>query len=65
MDLNNKLMIGDVRRLVKEIPDKTVQCIVTSPPYWGLRDYDKDEQIGQELHPEDFVNALVSLSDEG
>lgn len=64
MDLNNKLMIGDVRRLVKEIPDKSVQCIVTSPPYWGLRDYDKEEQIGQELHPEDFVNALVSLSNE-
>ena len=42
-----------------------VQCIVTSPPYWGLRDYDNDEQLGQEDTPEKFVSNLADIFDEG
>ena len=34
-----KILIGDVRERLKDIPDESVQCCVTSPPYWGLRDY--------------------------
>jgi DNA modification methylase len=33
------ILIGDVRQKLKELPDKSVHCCVTSPPYWGLRDY--------------------------
>jgi site-specific DNA-methyltransferase (cytosine-N4-specific) len=39
----------------------TVQCCVTSPPYWGLRDYDHPLQIGSEESPEQYVEALVGI----
>lgn len=34
-----RILIGDVREKLKELPDESVQCVVTSPPYWGLRSY--------------------------
>jgi site-specific DNA-methyltransferase (adenine-specific) len=43
------------------MPDKSAHCCVTSPPYWGQRDYGHDGQIGQEPTPAAFVAALVSL----
>ena len=46
------LLIGDCFDKVKEIESSVVQTCVTSPPYWGLRDYDNDGQLGQEDHPE-------------
>ena len=46
------LLVGDVRQKIKEIDYHSVQTIVTSPPYWGLRDYDESNQIGQEKTPE-------------
>lgn len=39
LDLNPNIFIGDVRESLKRIPDGSVHCVVTSPPYWGLRDY--------------------------
>lgn len=39
MNYRNIVMIGDVLQRLKELPDGIVQCVVTSPPYWGLRDY--------------------------
>lgn len=39
LTLNPNILIGDVREMLKTIPDNTVHCVVTSPPYWGLRDY--------------------------
>ena len=53
------LLIGDVREKIDEIAAESVQTIVTSPPYWGLRDYDNGGQIGQEESPEHFVKELV------
>ena len=53
------LLIGDVREKIGEIATESVQTIVTSPPYWGLRDYDNGGQIGQEESPEQFVEELV------
>jgi DNA modification methylase len=55
------ILIGDVRERLKELPDQSVNCCVTSPPYWGLRDYGNDGQIGLEQEPEDFINELVSV----
>ena len=55
------ILIGDVREKLKELPDQSVHCVVTSPPYWGLRDYGKDGQIGMEDTPEEFVANLVNV----
>ena len=58
------LLIGDVRQKIKEIKSRKVQAIITSPPYWGLRDYDSQDQIGQEDFPEQYVENMVSLAKE-
>jgi DNA modification methylase len=52
---------GDSLEVLKSLPDKSVDCCVTSPPYWGLRDYGHDGQIGLEKTPEEFVSKLVTL----
>lgn len=39
MDCVNKILLGDVREALRQLPDESVNCVVTSPPYWGLRDY--------------------------
>lgn len=53
------ILLGDVREIIKDIPDKSVNTIVTSPPYYGLRDYGVDGQIGLEKSPEEFIEELV------
>ena len=55
------LLIGNSLEKIDEIKEKSVQAIVTSPPYWGLRDYNADGQLGEELVPEDFVRTLTLL----
>ena len=55
------ILIGDVRERLKELSDQSVNCCVTSPPYWGLRDYGNDDQIGLEQNPNDFINELVAV----
>ena len=56
-----KILTGDSRELVKTLDPRSVQTIVTSPPYFGLRDYGIDGQIGLESEVEDYVGALVEL----
>lgn len=55
------LLVGDVRERLKELPDRSVHCCVTSPPYWGLRDYGEAGQIGLEQSPEEYVAELVAV----
>ena len=55
------LLIGDCFKKIDEVKEKSVQAIVTSPPYWGLRDYKVGGQIGEELVPEDFVLKLTAF----
>ena len=55
------LLIGNSLEKIDEIKEKSIQAIVTSPPYWGLRDYNADGQLGEELVPEDFVRTLTTL----
>jgi DNA modification methylase len=43
--------VGDCRELLRELPDGCVQTCITSPPYWGLRDYGVDGQLGLEASP--------------
>ena len=59
------IIIGNSLEKLKELQSCSVQCIVTSPPYWGLRDYDNDEQLGQETTPEAFVSNLADIFEEG
>ena len=61
MEVTNTVLIGNVFDKLKDIEDKTVQCIVTSPPYWGLRDYGNDNQLGLEITPEEFVDNMVKV----
>jgi DNA modification methylase len=56
--------VGDCRKLLKRLPDACVQTCITSPPYWGLRDYDQKGQMGLESTPERYVRALVRVFDE-
>ena len=56
-----ELWAGDCRTVLGELPAASVHCCVTSPPYWGLRDYKHDAQIGLEETPEAFVDALVDV----
>ncbi len=59
----NKLTIlqGDCRAVLKTLPDQSVQTCVTSPPYWGLRDYGCAGQLGLESTPEEYVSAIVDV----
>jgi DNA modification methylase len=52
---------GDCREVLPELPDASVDCVVTSPPYWGLRDYGVDGQLGLEPTPEQYVADLVAV----
>src|SRR3990167_62773 len=55
------IITGDNREVLPSLDAESVQCCVTSPPYWGLRDYDHPSQIGAESSPEDYVANLVSI----
>jgi DNA modification methylase len=52
---------GDVIERLRELPAGSVQCVVTSPPYWGLRDYGEAGQIGLEKTPEEYVEKMASV----
>lgn len=55
------LYIGDALEVLKTLPDESVHCVVTSPPYWGLRDYGIAGQIGLERTPKEYVAAMVEV----
>jgi DNA modification methylase len=59
--MRNEILVGDALERLKEIPDGSVQCCVTSPPYWGLRNYQVDGQLGLENTPEEYVSKLVTI----
>jgi len=52
------LHCGDVRDILAHLPSESVNCCVTSPPYYGLRDYGVDGQIGLEPSPAEYVETL-------
>lgn len=55
------ILEGDALARLREIPDECVQCVVTSPPFWGLRDYGVDHQIGREPTPDEWCASLVAV----
>jgi site-specific DNA-methyltransferase (adenine-specific) len=54
-------MILNANALAIPLADQSVQCVVTSPPYYGLRDYGIDEQIGLEVTPDEYIANLVAV----
>ena len=52
---------GDTRDIIKTLPDNTFNCAITSPPYWGVRDYGIKGQIGAEPDINDYIKDLVSV----
>lgn len=56
-----ELLVGDARQILLQMPDEHFNCIVTSPPYWGLRDYGVSGQIGAEPTIDDYIADLVRL----
>jgi len=56
-----RILCGDCLDVIKTLPAESVNCCVTSPPYWGLRDYGVDGQIGLEETPDAYVSRLVEV----
>jgi DNA modification methylase len=56
-----RILIGDVRAALRQVPSASVHCCVTSPPYWGLRDYGTAGQLGLEATPEEYVENMVAV----
>lgn len=57
----NQIIQGDCIETMRQWPFESAHCCVTSPPYWGLRDYGVDGQIGLEKTPEEYVAKMVSV----
>lgn len=56
-----EILVGDAIESMKGLEDQSVRCVITSPPYWGLRDYGHDGQLGLEQTPEEYVEAMVEV----
>ena len=52
---------GDCMKKLKDIPESFFQCCVTSPPYWGMRDYGVDGQIGKEAFVDTYISNIVNV----
>jgi len=59
--MRHDIICGDVLDGLRSLPECSVQCVVTSPPYWGLRDYGMPGQIGLEPTPEEYVEKMVEV----
>lgn len=60
----NKIICGDSLKVLKTIPNQSIDCVVTSPPYWALRDYGVKGQIGRESTIEEYLDKLILIFDE-
>ena len=56
-----RILIGDALTRLRDLPNESVHCCVTSPPYWGLRDYGVEGQIGLEPSQEAYVARIVAV----
>jgi site-specific DNA-methyltransferase (adenine-specific) len=59
-----RLLVGDARATLRTLPGRSVDCVVTSPPYWGLRDYRVPGQYGAESTVDEYVGMLAGVFDE-
>ena len=52
---------GDCLEVLKTLPDESIHCCITSPPYYALRDYGVDGQIGREATPKEYISRLTEV----
>lgn len=57
----NGLVHGDSLEVLRELPDESVNCVMTSPPYWGVREYSGEGHLGQEETVEGFIDNLLDI----
>lgn len=57
----HRILVGDCIAMMRTLPDQSVHACITSPPYFGLRDYGVDGQIGLEASPREFIDNLVAV----
>jgi len=60
----NQIIFGDAKHILRKLPDESIDCVVTSPPYWALRDYGVKGQVGLEASFEEYVKTLCGIFDE-
>ena len=61
MEKSSVLILGDSLNILKLMPDNSIQCVVTSPPYWSLRDYHIEGQIGLEKTVYAYIEKLTDI----
>src|SRR3990167_5831223 len=61
MNNKDKIIQGDSLEILKTFPDESIDCCITSPPYWNLRDYGVEGQLGLEKTPEEYVAKMVEV----
>jgi DNA modification methylase len=57
----NKILLGSSLEVLRELPDSSIHCCVTSPPYWGLRDYGVEGQLGLEPTMEEYLEKMLVI----
>lgn len=60
-DRESVIHVGDVFNVLPTLPERSVHCVITSPPYFGLRDYGVEDQLGVEKTPDEYVANLVRV----
>jgi len=63
-EMKNEIVCGDCLNFLKKLPNESVDMIMTSPPYYALRDYDVDGQIGLEETFQSYIKKLCNVFDE-
>jgi site-specific DNA-methyltransferase (cytosine-N4-specific) len=58
---SSEIIIGDAKKVLRSFPDDLFQTCITSPPYWGLRDYGVENQIGAEPEVDGYIDNLVGI----
>lgn len=57
----SQILCGDALEVLKTLPDESVDMCVTSPPYYGLRDYEEEKQVGIEQSPDEYIKRLTDI----
>lgn len=60
----DRILCGDALEMLRTLPDNSVHCCITSPPYYALRDYGAERQIGREDTPAQYVARLTDVFSE-
>ncbi|QJQ21437.1 site-specific DNA-methyltransferase [Pseudomonas sp. SK] len=61
MTQQHRILVGDCIEMMRTLPDQSAHTCITSPPYFGLRDYGVDGQIGLEASPREFIESMVAV----